>query len=129
MGADERVARFLFSKSDFSAPKKRAKPSAFDPSPHDELSVGHISGLDAPAIWAMGDVVRKLLGRSALLARADLDVSDVLTRRLKSVRDDNPFQGHTNVVGWPPIADANERKRVWKGIATHLASKSKLEIR
>ena len=124
---DQQVSRFLFSKNHFSVEKQRAKTPAFDPSPYKELSVGHSSGLDENATWQMGEAVRQLVKKERLLARADLAVSHITERALYADRDDIDFGGHTNVAGWPEIADDDERKRVWKGIATQLANKSELK--
>jgi hypothetical protein len=126
---DQQVSRFLFSKNHFSLEKQRAKTPAFDPSPYQQLSVGHSSDRDEIAIWQMGDVVRQLVKKERLFARADLAVSHITDRALHADRDDVDFDGHTNVTGWPEIADDDERKRVWKGIAAHLADKSHLKKR
>jgi hypothetical protein len=37
------------------------------------------------------------------------------------VRDDNPFERHTLVLGWPELVDANARKEAWKAICLQLS--------
>lgn len=126
---DQQVSRFLFTTNHFSSTKHAAKTAAFNPLPHQELSVGHTSELDEPAIWAIGETVRKLANRPRLLARADLQVLHITARELKAIRDDEGFPRHTNIKGWPHFGDEDERKRVWKALATFLASKSQLTER
>lgn len=129
LGADETVARFIYSTNHYAASKRRVKPTAFDPTPHPELSVAHSTGLSDPEIWRLARQTLTLdTVRTAVYARADIRVAEFLAIKLKTIRDDHPFERHANVSGWPEIADQNERKRTWKGLALRLADKSELQV-
>ena len=124
----ERISRFMFGDRHYSAKKRLLKPGAFNPSPYDELSVGHTTGLDTAQIWQLGEVVRAHTKSPTLYARADLDVAHVLEQKLKAVRDDQDYERHTNVIGWPVVADDDAKKRLWKHIASELADKATLVL-
>jgi hypothetical protein len=122
LGAGELVTRVLYAKSQFNRARMRPKPSAFDPTPYTELSVVHITGLANVTVWGLA---KKTLGnqpgRDKIHARADLPVKELLEQNLRAILDDNPFKRHTSVVGWPDIAEANERKARWKEICLALS--------
>jgi hypothetical protein len=125
----EVVSRLLYTKNHFSRPRKRPKPAAFDPSPYNELSTIHTTGLSHEAIWdiavnALGDRP----GRDQIHARADLPVDELLERKLRAVRDDDPFTRHTLVLGWPQPADPNQRKEPWKEICLALSQCPRVEL-
>ena len=126
----ERVSRFLFSrKNDFSPSRKLVKPSAFDPYPYNELSVAHSTGLTEAEVWAVGELVREACGRPVVYACADIDVAHISEQKLRAMRDDQPFQRHTNVLGWPSLENKDDQKRLCKGIATQLASRASLTLK
>jgi len=125
---EDRISRYLFSDRHYAATKRLVKTGAFNPSPYDELSVGHTTGLETVALWQLGEVVRAYAGATKLHARADVDVRHATEKRLRAIRDDKDYERHTNVVGWPVIADEDIRKRIWKGLATHLADHASLEL-
>ena len=123
------VTRLLYTKSHFSRQTNRPKPAAFDPSPHTELSTMHITGMTSDAVWrhsehALGDQP----GRQAILSRADVPVALLTAEKLRAVRDDDPFERHTLVLGWPEIEDANERKAAWKQICLHLSQSDAVRL-
>ena len=110
LSADAVVSRLLYTKNHFSRPRNRPKPAAFDPSPYNELSTIHTTGLSHAAVWdvavsALGDQP----GRNQIHARADIPVNELLEHKLRAVRDNDPFTRHTLVLGWPEVADPNQR--------------------
>jgi hypothetical protein len=126
---DETVARLLYSKSHFSRPANRPKPAAFDPSPHRELSTLHITGMTDAAVWgysvvALGDQ----LGRRTIYARVDVGVIALSAQNLTAVRDDDPFERHTSVHGWPERDDEDEKKAVWKEICLQLSQSHSAQL-
>jgi hypothetical protein len=128
LAAGERLSRFLFGDRHYSSTKRLVKPGAFDPSPYRELSVGHTTGLTTAEVWSLGEVVRIHTRLPKLYARADIDAAHVVERKLKAIRDDEGYERHTNILGWPDIEDPDTRKRVWKNLATGLADSAALAL-
>ena len=91
----------------------RPKPGAFYPPPDDQLSVVHTTGLADSDVWEIGRL--HALGseppRDKIHGRADLPVKALIDRKLRAIRDDNPFERHTSVVDWPQSSDPDERKQ------------------
>jgi hypothetical protein len=119
LGPQEMVSRFIYTKKNITA-EKRPRPNAFEPPPDDrQLSTAHCTDLPADSIWLLA---RKTLGpnRRKVFARADLLVRDLIGQRLCAIRDDDPFDRHTIVVGWPDFPDADERKAKTKEICLAL---------
>lgn len=107
----------------------RPKPSAFNPSPHIELSVAHTSDLSDAEIWELGKrTLGGAPGRERLHGRADVKVQSLLDVRLRALRDDKPFKRHTSVVDWPIGSDANETKELWKLITLQLSEDSRITL-
>jgi hypothetical protein len=116
------VSRLLYTKNHFSRPSNRPKPAAFDPSPYNELSTIHTTGLRHAAVWEVAvSALRDRPGRDQIHARADIPVDELLERKLRAVRDDDPFTRHTLVLGWPEVAEPNQRKEQWKEICLALS--------
>lgn len=128
LSGHDRVSRYLFSGRHYAATRGLVKTGAFDPSPHLQLSVGHTTGLDDSVVWELGEIVRQHTGRPKLHARADVSVAAIQRNNLRAVRDDTPFGRHTNVIGWPIVENDDERKRIWKTLATLLADQASLHI-
>jgi hypothetical protein len=126
----EVVTRILYSKKRFSIQLMRPKPNAFDPTPYSELSVIHVTGLSDPTIWEIAEknTMRSAPGRNTIYARADVPVEQFRKQKLQAIRDDKPFNRHTSVVGWPPIADMNERKERWKEICLALSESPEVKL-
>jgi hypothetical protein len=125
----EIVSRFIYSKSQYLKNPAKAKPTAFDPSPWNELSTAHVTGLSSVAIWelsksALGDKP----GHNKIYAHACVAVSVVTENELEAVRDNDPFERHTVVIGWPEIPDEVKRKERWLQIALKLSQSSNLEV-
>jgi len=113
----------LYTKSHFSTLNKRSKPAAFNPAPHNSLSVVHITGLDDRAVWEVGrNTLGKQRGRGKIYARVDVPVEQFLKQKLRAVLDNKPFKRHTSVMGWPEETDPNQRKERWKEISVALSA-------
>ncbi len=125
----EVVARILYTKSHFSRERKRPKPGAFNPSPYTELSGIHVTGLADPVIWEIArNTMRDHPGRNTIYARADVPVEQFLEQKLRAVLDDKPFKRHASVVGWPIIADQDQRKERWKEICLALSESPQVQL-
>jgi hypothetical protein len=128
--ADEFVARFIYSDRHFSVSSRRPNQRAFNPSPHTTLSVAHSTGLADLEIWELGRrTMGTVPGRRTIHARADIPVQSLIERRLRSVRDDNPFQRHTNVVDWPRGSDPDQTKQMLKEICLQLSQDQRIVLR
>lgn len=129
LAPNELVTRFICSESHIRKKKARPKPSAFNPSPHIELSVAHTSGLPNAEIWDLGkQTLGSEPGREKLHGRADVQVQSFVDVRLRTLRDDRPFKRHTCVVDWPLGSDANETKELWKQITLELSEDSRVTL-
>jgi hypothetical protein len=120
--ATDVVARLLYSRNHYSSQRNKLKPAAFDPSPYNELSTVHVTGLSDVEIWdvavnALGDQ----RGRNTIYARADVPVEQLHAQDLRAVRDDDPFIRHTLVLGWPELEDPAQRKERWVEICLALS--------
>ncbi|HUY81495.1 MAG TPA: hypothetical protein VMU92_07210 [Acidobacteriaceae bacterium] len=123
------VSRFIYSSRAFSAQHGFAKPGAFNPEPYSKLSVFHSTGLSDKEIWGNG---RKTLsaqrGRDKIYCRADLSVAIFISHLLKVIRDDDPFERHTSVVGWPNNANPDQRKADVKAICLELSQDPEVKL-
>ena len=132
---DEKVARFIFSRGDFSTQNGTVKFKAFMPPRNSEirtlyssdLSVYRISALSdgkklsEDQVWKIGREYVQTAGR-ILKARADLSVDDVYQNTLKVVPAPSPHKRHTNITPFPANRTACQR------MATKLALASELVI-
>src|SRR5579862_1085994 len=119
LGPREMVSRFIYTKKNITSEKK-PRPNAFEPPPKDrELSTAHSTNLSNDHIWLLA---LRTLGpnRRKVFARADLLVQDLIDQSLRAIRDDDPFDRHTIVVGWPDSRDTDERKAKTKEICLAL---------
>jgi hypothetical protein len=127
---EELITRFLHSRNQYSAKAGKPKPAAFNPAPYDELSTAHITGLQDEAVWLVSrGALGTQPGRDKIYARADLAVAAVQRLDLKAVRDNDPFERHTVIVGWPKSSDVSEQKERWLQIALELSQEATLHIR
>ncbi len=118
----ELLARYLLSRTQFSSQKRVVKSSAFMPPPSGELSVFRTEGMDAEAVWELGErCVAGPQGRT-LWGRADVLAGDVGEVGLTVDADDDPPR-HANIVGWPEEKDAQ------KMLALELAERASLSLR
>lgn len=114
LAVNELVTRFIYTRNNIAKDKLnpaayRPRPNAFDPPADLELSTAHISELADNDVWA---VARLTLTpqRRKIYARADLKVADYEKSKLVATRDNDPFERHTVVTGWPKPPDLNDRK-------------------
>lgn len=84
--------------------------------------MAHIDGLSDSGIWSLAlETLTTEPGRSTVYARADIPITELLPHGLRVVRDDNPFERHSAVVGWPDSKDRNKRKEECKRIGLLLS--------
>lgn len=109
LGPQEMVSRFIYTEKNIKTSERRPRPNAFKPPPDRQLSTAHCTSLTNEDIWLLA---RKTLGpnRRKVYARADLMVRDLIEHRLCAIRDDDPFERHAIVIGWPDSGDADEEK-------------------
>ena len=117
---DEKLTRFIFSKSHFSPKNQTVKYAAFIP-PVDsrDLSVFRISSISDSEVWRIGK--EDVQGNRTLRARADFSVAQVDKIDLKVVPDTKAHILHANITPFP--LDRITRQI----IATKLADASKLK--
>jgi hypothetical protein len=101
----------------------RPKPEAFYPPQDNQLSVVHSTGLLDNEVWEIGRLhaLGTQAGRDKIHGRADVPVLALVEKSLRAIRDDNPFQRHTSVVGWPDPNNPDERKQQLIGICLELS--------
>ena len=128
LGPDEELARFIYSKRQFSIDNGLAKPGAFLPK-GTALSVAHTTSLADGAIWATGrETLTPQPGRNVLRARGDVSVLAVNKEKLVATRDDETFVRHTLVEGWPALDDKDHEKQLCKDIAAKLSQHARLHV-
>jgi hypothetical protein len=110
----ELVTRFIFTRNHIARDKNnpaayRPKRNAFEPPADLELSTAHITELTDSEIWS---VARLTLNpkRPKIYARADLKVADYEKSKLVATRDNDRFERHTVITGWPNPPDPDDRK-------------------
>jgi hypothetical protein len=103
------VARYLTDKDDLNSdgtPKRRA----FTPRPAKgterlELSVCDLDDRTEQELLEAGQMVAAARGK-ILLGRSEISKAFVVKQELTLERNDHPFRGHTNIVGWSTTRDA-----------------------
>lgn len=85
-----------------------------------------VDGLSDPERWDIGGIVAQLQGRP-VKARADFSGSVLTALPLSFVRDDDPFDRHGNITGWPEGTDDEARLRR-KELSAELATASTLAL-
>jgi hypothetical protein len=105
-------------------------PDAFYPPPDDELSVVHSTGLPDQNVWEIGKLhaLGNQAGRDKIHGRADVPVKAFIDRKLRAMRDDNPFERHTSVIGWPNSEDPDQRKQQRKLICLELSQDPTIKL-
>jgi len=130
LSAGELVARFIYSERRINKLRTQPMPDAFYPPPDDELSVVHSTGLPDQNVWEIGKL--HALGNQAVRdkihGRADVPVKAFIDRKLRAMRDDNPFERHTSVIGWPNSEDPDQRKQQRKLICLELSQDPTIKL-
>lgn len=67
----EKITRFINQKNRFWKKEPKAKPAAFDPFPHQELSINRIDSCNENQIWDKGRQVVEEIQKKTLYGRAD----------------------------------------------------------
>ena len=118
---DEKLTRFISSKSGFSIAKKEVSYRAFIPPKKNpqELSVYRISTLieDENKIWEIGR--EYVQGEQTIKARADFLAEVVYENNLKVVADTQVHKLHANIMSLP--TNREDRDEILRELA--LASK------
>jgi hypothetical protein len=129
LSPNDMVSRFIYSSSAFSKQHSRVKPGAFNPEPHPKLSVLHSTGLCDKEVWKCGQqTLGTQRGRTKIHCRADLAVEKFIAKKLQAIRDDDPFERHTSVVGWPRNADPDQQKAEIKAICLELSQDPEIRV-
>ena len=121
IGAEEGLARFIFSSSHFSRENNRVKHNAFMPAPAGKASVFRIKGLEGTAVWKIGSEIAEQRSQS-LHGRADITAGTV-SRTGLSIKSSEPPPRHCNIEGWPV------EKSAQKLIAIELANAATLVLK
>jgi hypothetical protein len=115
---EEFLARFVVESNRFRKSDNTAKPEAFMPHPHIDLSITRHRDLIESEIWDLGKDVANHQ-KKTLYGRADIRAASVRTQRLTidpAPVANNP--NHANIKGWP------REKSAQKDIALQLAAAS-----
>lgn len=121
--ANERLSRFIFSRSHINQQTKLLKADAFVPHPYEELSVTRDRDAAEEEIWKAGrDVGQQIsakIGRTLVLqGRGDAIAATYHDQKLKTVPDPVPGNpNHVNVTGWPSKDDKAKQKLIALEIA------------
>jgi len=107
---DERLSRFLFSRSWFRPDKREVKPNAFIPPPDGALSVCCTDGLEENPVWQLGRATATARAdHPTLYGRGDFVARSARAKNLRVERDDQPRR-HATITGWP--SDGKEAIRM-----------------
>lgn len=96
IGANEILARYIYSKHAYRPSDHTVKHTAFRPRDGKRVSVFRTVGLNENEIWSLGETLRP----KPLRGRADIATLDVLGTGLTVDADDVPPR-HANITGWP----------------------------
>ena len=103
--SNERLSRFVLSRSEFRPSDQTVKAKAFVPPKNKRLSVYRTSTLTEDEVWSIGNEFvaqprgRTLYGRADLLAPDDYD----LQRRVEPETSTHPL--HADIIPWPDGRD------------------------
>ncbi len=103
--SNERLSRFVLSRSEFRPSDRTVKPKAFVPPKNKRLSVYRTSTLTEDEVWSIGnEFVAQPRGRT-LYGRADLLAQDVydLQQRVEPETSIHPL--HADIIPWPDGRD------------------------
>lgn len=119
LGPGEPLARVAFSKSDLRRSAGRLHWAAFDPGPAGRLSCIHVAGLAEREIWDLTlTVLAHRKDRDTVHGRGDFHAGIATDAGLLALRDDDPFERHCELKGWPiGVAGKSERMLLAKRLA------------
>jgi hypothetical protein len=125
----ELVTRFIHESNKIAkgGPIPRVKPGAFQPPPDLMLSTAHVTQLGEAEVWAIG---RRTLNprRRKLYGRADLRVAEYEKGSLIASRDNDEFERHTVVTGWPNPSDPDARKPAILAVCLELCHADSINV-
>jgi hypothetical protein len=115
---DEQLARFILCSVHIRTSNQTAKPEAFMPHPHVELSVTRHREATVDELWKEGERVAHLRAKT-LYGRADVNAEVVIDQELKIAAKPIPENpNHADVIDWPAEKPAQKIK------ALEIAAKS-----
>lgn len=121
---DEKLARFLFSKSWFNS--QGVKPAAFLPSNDRETSTFRHGSEPRDVLWAIGATI--LPDGRSIHGAAIVQAGDVRAVSLEILATEPPPR-HACIRGWPwSEEDPDMQKAKHKNLATQLAAKAELVV-
>lgn len=124
--SNERITRYIFQKKGrYSSQKMTVKYSAYMPANDGKSSVYRTQKLSAIEIWEIGVefVEKRRRDGKKILARADIQASEIFKQKLQIIPEENPHKLHANLTEWP----IEKSKRM--SIALKLAQDSELHIK
>ena len=111
----EKLARFIFFRSQFSTMNRVVKYGAFiPPSKSEEISVYRISSLSDSEVWEIGREYVETKDRR-IKARADFLAEHVYKNNLEVIPDTQPHELHANITPFP--ADKKARQNIARKLA------------
>ena len=124
---EERLARFLKQKNQFSATKEIVKYTAFLPGRHDgKTSVFRHTGEPAEEFWEIGF---KELGGEVTVYGAGIVVASNVREVGLDVNASEPPPRHANIEGWPLHEDPDLAKAARMEVAKVVAERASLLLR
>lgn len=118
----EKVTRYFFDESGYSANSRRVRYNALLPNRNGKTSVFWISNLTPVQIWDIGQWVAEIREK-ILRARGDIIGSHVLSEGLIIESETTVHSLHANIIGWP------EQRSEKLLIAKKLARKTELQLK
>lgn len=95
----ERITRYINEKKKIRPKEGKARYNAFMPPRTLRMSVCRTDGLDGAEVWQIADEF-VATAEKPVIARADLEAREYLSRRLSFDPDGIPHLRHANVIGW-----------------------------
>ena len=127
VGDEEKLARFLKSRSHFSPTKNLVKYAAYLPSPRDgKSSVFRHSGDPADDLW---EIARRELGEETNVRGAGIASAADVRAALLTVAACEPPPRHANIQDWPTAEDPDEAKAARNEVAMVIAQNATLLLR
>ena len=103
---NERLSRFVLSRSNFRPSDQTVKAKAFvPPTKNKRLSVYRTSTLSEDEIWSVGDEFVAQPGGRTLYGRADLLAQDVYALQQKVEPETSIHPLHADIIPWPEGRD------------------------
>ena len=98
---NERLSRFVLSRSEFRPSDQTVKAKAFVPPKNKRLSVYRTSTLSEDEIWSIGDKFVAEPRNKTLYGRADLLAQDVYDFQQRVEPETSIHPLHADIIPWP----------------------------